>query len=150
MQDKGKIIAGIIIFLALLCIPVMVSQASGNADYVPEPQINMDAINEFMAENYPDVTYDNECVESTEYMRVQHMTLLFKWRSWTVRDDSRGDPGAGVSYYTAADGQEWAMSLTETCLGCHTDRTVFCDLCHQYTATQPNCWDCHVDIPEGS
>jgi len=148
MQDKGKIIAGIIIFLALLCIPVMISQASGNADYVPEPQVNMDIVNDFMAENYPDVIYDDLCIESTAYMRLNHMSLLLDWRAWAVREDADGDPNE--SYYTAEDGQKWFMSLTETCLGCHTDRTIFCDQCHLYTATQPNCWDCHNDIVGGS
>jgi hypothetical protein len=137
MQNFGKIITGIVIFLVLLAIPVIVTQASGNMDYVTESELQL-----------PDPSVATECIESTEYMRVHHMDLLLKWRSWAVRDDSRGDEN--ISYYTATDGDEWFMSLTETCLGCHDDRDAFCNVCHDYMAVQPNCWDCHNDVSEGS
>jgi hypothetical protein len=39
------------------------------------------------------------------------------------------------------------MSLTGTCLDCHSDKEKFCDACHTYSAVDPYCWDCHV-IPE--
>jgi len=143
MQDAGKIVIGIVIFLGLLTIPIWVTQASGNADYVPEPQVDMEVVENFMAKNYPDVVYDGECVESLDYMRVNHMKLLIDWRQWSVRTDTEGDPG--VSYYTATDGTKWYMGFAKTCLGCHNDRDVFCNQCHDYTATQTNCWDCHSD-----
>lgn len=143
MQDAGKIFIGIVIFLALVSIPIWVTQARGEADTVPDPQVNMDVVAEFMAENYPDIDYDNECIESTDYMRLNHMKLLMGWRQWSVRDDTHGDPH--VSYYTAEDGQEWFMSFTETCLGCHNDRAAFCTQCHEYTATQTGCWECHFE-----
>ena len=151
MQDLGKIIIGIIVFLVLLSIPVIVTQATGNADYVPDPQPpSQDVLDNFIAENYPDFTdYDSSCIESKEYMRLNHMNIIYDWRAWAVRDDADGDEDS--SYYTSLDGKkEWFMSLTETCLGCHTDRDVFCNRCHEYTATQPNCWNCHNDVSEGS
>jgi len=141
MQDFSKIVAGIIIFLVLLSIPVIVTQASGNSDYTPDPQVDMNVVEDFIADNYPYMDYDGECVESTDYMRKNHWRLLFDWRAWAVRDDADGDKG--VPYYTATDGDEWFMSLNETCLGCHNDRDTFCNQCHNYTGIRPNCWSCH-------
>ena len=129
MQDFGKIIIGIIVFLVLLSIPVIVTQASGNADYVPVLE-------------YPEG--ETECIEDTEYMRVHHMDLLIKYRSWAVRDDADTDDPGDV-YWTDKDGNVQPFSLTGTCLGCHGDRDTFCNVCHDYMAVQPNCWDCHVD-----
>ena len=37
------------------------------------------------------------------------------------------------------------MSLTNTCLGCHSNKAQFCDQCHNYLEVTPYCWDCHVD-----
>lgn len=149
MQDIGKIIVGIIIFLVLLSIPVIVSQASGNADYTPDPVLpTEEEVENFMeSTGYFIGSAEYRCVESIEYMRVNHMKILYDWRAWAVRDDADGDED--ISYYEDKDGNLWFMSLTETCLGCHTDRNVFCNQCHEYTATQPNCWNCHND-PEGS
>lgn len=136
MQNSGKIIIGIIIFLAILSIPVIVTQVSGNANYVPDPQ----PPDEEVVEAFSGST-DYECMESTEYMRVNHMKLLLDYREWAVRDDNRSDPGD--IYYIDANGNKKVFSLNGTCLGCHTDREVFCDVCHDYTATQLGCWDCH-------
>ena len=76
-------------------------------------------------------------------MRASHMTLLAEWRDRVVRD--------GVRTYTGADGRVVRMSLSGTCLGtCHTDKTAFCDRCHDYAGVKPACWDCHVVPPAGS
>lgn len=159
MQDAGKVIGGIIVFLALLSIPIWVTQAAGNANEVANPVVDPEVVNDFMAENYPDDVADYEsfiesnenydgCIESTDYMRLNHMKLLMNWRQWSVRDDTKGD--LGVSTYTSEEtGIEWFMSLTETCLGCHNDRDIFCNQCHEYTATQLGCFECHVE-PEGN
>lgn len=130
MQDFGKIITGIIIFLVLLSIPIIVTQASGNADYVTEDELVL-----------PDESVATECINgySAEYMRVNHMDLLFDYRAWVVRDDASGDPG--MIYWP--EGTDQPFSLNGTCLGCHTDRETFCNVCHEYADVQPNCWDCH-------
>jgi hypothetical protein len=39
------------------------------------------------------------------------------------------------------------MSLEETCFSCHDDKSNFCDSCHDYTAVDPYCWDCHAFDP---
>jgi len=40
---------------------------------------------------------------------------------------------------------EFDMSLSNTCLSCHTNKAEFCDKCHGYASVDPYCWDCHVD-----
>ena len=41
------------------------------------------------------------------------------------------------------------MSLSNTCLDCHSNKTEFCDRCHDYASVRPYCWDCHIDNPKG-
>ncbi len=83
------------------------------------------------------------CVEPVAFMRASHMTLLADWRELAVRQ--------GVRTYTAADGREFEISLSGTCLRCHRDKAKFCDRCHDYAAVSPGCWDCHVvPAPGGS
>ncbi len=81
-----------------------------------------------------------ECVAPTAYMRASHMKLLVQWRDRVVRD--------GVRTYTDRHGRVVTMSLSKTCLGaCHTDKTTFCDRCHDYAGVKPTCWNCHVVPP---
>ena len=123
MYDAGKIIAGIVIFLVLLTFPVWYVAATGEADSVPEPII---------------ITEEKQCIESAEYMKENHMAMLNEWRDKYVRD--------GVRTYVASDGKEYLMSLTGTCLGCHPNKTEFCNPCHDYTGVDPYCWDCHTEL----
>jgi hypothetical protein len=77
------------------------------------------------------------CVEDTSYMRTSHMVLLQQWRDAVVR--------SGRRMYRATDGRVVTMSLTGTCLrACHTDKSAFCDRCHDYAQVKPTCWTCHV------
>ncbi len=124
MHDANKILIGLVIFFGLITLPIWYNVASGKADYIPEPEIITDA---------------KHCVEPTPYMRDKHMELLNTWKESVVRD--------GARTYTAMDGQEYKMSLTGTCLDCHSNKAEFCDRCHSYTGVKPYCWDCHV-VPE--
>jgi hypothetical protein len=124
MYDAGKIIPGLVIFGILLTSPIWYSAATGGISRVPEPEI---AANE------------TQCVESADYMRQNHMHLLEQWRQMVVRD--------GEHTYVASDGQEYEISLTDTCLKCHSNKEEFCDQCHDYAGVKPNCWDCH-NVPE--
>ena len=124
MYDAKKIIPGIIIFLLLITFPVWYSVASGNTDYVPEPEI---------------ITEEEQCVEPAQYMRDNHTDLLSEWRESVVRE--------GIRTYVASDGQEYDMSLTRTCVDCHSNKAQFCDQCHDYVGAKPGCWDCH-NLPE--
>ena len=67
------------------------------------------------------------------------MKLLAAWRDDVVREGKRT--------YTAADGRVHPISLTGTCLECHSNKKQFCDRCHDYSGAKPACWSCHI-IPE--
>jgi hypothetical protein len=126
MYDGGKIITGLVIFGVLLTTPIWYSIATGGISRVPEPEIS---------------TSENQCIESAQYMRDNHMDLLDQWRQMVVRDSEH--------IYVASDGQEYEISLTDTCMKCHPNKEEFCDQCHDYAGVQPNCWDCH-NVPEGN
>ena len=81
-------------------------------------------------------------MEATEYMRKNHVDLLIRWRDWVVRD--------GALKYVASDSREYTMSLTQTCLECHSNKDKFCDRCHDYLRVSPRCWDCHNVPKKGS
>jgi hypothetical protein len=94
--------------------------------------------------------YDG-CVKDRAVMRAEHMSLLIDWRRSVVRE---GDESC-----IEINGQQYAKSLTGTCLECHTDKQKFCYRCHEYanalpawpsrgsTTTRPGirCWNCHVE-----
>jgi len=125
MYDKGKIITGVIIALLLVTFPLIYLAASGDGGYVAEPAQPVD---------------EEQCVEPAEWMAENHMKLLDEWRNTVVRGDDR--------IYIASDGEEYFIGLTETCLGCHTDKAEFCDVCHNYSGAEPKCWKCHISGEE--
>lgn len=86
------------------------------------------------------VTEEEHCVLPVQEMRDRHEELLNDWKKSVVRE--------GDSIYVASDGQEYSMSLTGTCLDCHSNKAEFCDQCHSYVAVTPSCWNCH-NLPEG-
>ena len=122
MYDSGKIIAGLVIFLGLVTFPIWFNLASGEAAQAPEPKIVTDA---------------TECVAPVEYM-----ALLNEWRDLVVRDGNR--------VYVSHTGEEYNMSLSNTCLDCHSNKAEFCDQCHVYLAVTPYCWDCHLEQKENN
>lgn len=124
MYDAGKVIVGLVIFLALITFPTWYNVATGQASYVPE-----------LAKA---VKGDN-CVMDTIYMKASHMDLLNQWRDAVVREGKR--------IHIGPDGKKYNMSLSSTCLDCHTDKEGFCDKCHNYMSVDPYCFDCHV-VPE--
>ncbi len=126
MYDAGKILAGLVIFLVLVTMPVWWNLATGAE--VRAPQLVL-----------PEG--QTACVLPTNEMKASHMELLNEWRDLAVRQNDR--------VVTTWDGRMYRRSLTETCLGCHKDKASFCDRCHDYVAAKPYCWDCHV-APKGS
>jgi len=120
MSDRTKIALGIAIFLVLVLFPVWYNLAMGKAGF--RPDIVKPA--------------SGKCVMDTPYMKTMHMDLLNQWRDEYVRE--------GKIMFKAADGKEYVKSLSNTCLDCHSDKTTFCDRCHNYTGVDPYCWDCHV------
>ncbi|MFA4837128.1 MAG: sulfate reduction electron transfer complex DsrMKJOP subunit DsrJ [Dehalococcoidia bacterium] len=130
MYDKGKIIIGVIIFLAVFTIPFWYSQATGDADKSP------------YADTSKLIAEGKTCVEPADYMREHHVKLLTDWRNDVVR-------GADTIYTSEEYGTTFDKSLTNTCLEqCHTNKSQFCDQCHSYVGVKPNCWSCHNVVEE--
>ncbi len=122
MRDRALIFTGLFVFLALITMPIWWDAARGTTSKGPEPVLP---------------AKEKSCVAPTEYMKTSHMQLLIDWREQVVRSDNRT--------YKAFNGKTYKMSLTGTCLGCHTDKAQFCDRCHNYAAVNVVCWDCHID-----
>ncbi len=128
MYDGGKVVLGLALFAALCTSPMWVSAARGGGGAeAPELELPPPA--------------SGKCVRDGAWMRNSHMELLNSWRDEVVRE--------GIRRERLADGREIERSLTQTCLGCHTDKTQFCDRCHDYVGVKPFCFDCHVDKAGG-
>lgn len=125
MHDAGKIILGLIVFLCIVTYPIWHNAMSGKAGYIPAPKVAPEK---------------KQCVEPKPVIRVIHRDLLTDWRDSVVR--------RGMRTYLAADSKTYTMSLTRTCMNCHTDKAEFCDQCHNYMGVAPRCWDCH-NFPKG-
>jgi cytochrome c len=125
MYDGGKIIIGLIIGIGLFLSPFIYN--AGSSAKAPDPQLTEKA------------KEAKVCVAPTRYMRESHFTMLDEWRNTVVRDGER--------YYKSADGKIYYKSLQVTCMNCHSDKTKFCDQCHNYMDVSPYCWDCHF-VPE--
>lgn len=125
MYDAGKIIIGLVIFIALVSFPIWYDAARGDIPISADPKI---------------ITTEKECVAPTEYMRANHMDLLNQWRDAVVRE--------GVRIFTAESGRKFEMSLSHTCMDCHSNKSEFCDECHTYAGVDTYCWDCHVEPEE--
>jgi hypothetical protein len=129
MRDAGKIIVGLIIFLVLMTSPLWFNALSAGS--VARPELS------------PPPNGSEECVEGVEYMRAFHMDLLNEWRDEVVREGNR-------DYVSTTNGRTFDMSLSRTCMDCHSNKSEFCDRCHTFTAVSPYCWDCHVEPKEAS
>jgi len=122
MNDKGMIIAGLVIFVAIFTFPFWYNHLK--AAEAPEPILSQKA------------KAAKTCVEGKAYMRTEHMQLLNQWRNNVVRK--------GLREYKARDGKTYVASLSNTCLKCHDNKAEFCDKCHNYASVTPYCWDCHT------
>jgi hypothetical protein len=128
LYDGGKIIAGIVVFLIVASVPFWYGR--GKAVSPPDLKLDTPAIERLK---------EKLCVEPAPYMRANHMKLLSAWRESVVREGNRS--------YKATDGKVYKISLTGTCLECHSNKDQFCDRCHDYAGAKPACWNCHI-IPE--
>lgn len=125
MYNSRYIIIGLVIFAVLISIPFWYN--AGQPTEAPKVSLDTPTIQ---------ALEEQECIEDTEFMRSNHMELLADWKISVVRD--------GNKVYVAEDGQEYMMSLQNTCLDCHSNKEEFCDACHKYAEVEPNCWSCHV------
>ncbi len=122
MRDRGIIVAGLSLLLVLITFPIWYNLAAGTTSKGPDPKLPVQ---------------EKTCVAPVDYMRTSHMDLLMTWRDQVVRQH--------VRTFTADDGKNYTMSLTQTCMKCHANKADFCDRCHGYAGVAPTCWDCHVD-----
>ncbi|MCP4347065.1 MAG: menaquinol oxidoreductase [Desulfobacterales bacterium] len=132
IYDKGKVIIGLLVFVVIVLSPFLynlgVLALQGKTPPVPEPKLTDKA------------KAAKVCVRSTEYMKAEHMQLLDVWREEVVRNGKRT--------YINSSGKSFDMSLSNTCLDCHSNKAEFCDRCHDYASVRPYCWDCHIDNPK--
>jgi len=119
MYNSDKVIPGIIVFILFFTLPMWLN--FGGAKAIPRPELPKG---------------EKRCVESKDYMRSYHMKLLLKWRNMALREGRRT--------YIGADGKEYVISLQNTCMKCHKSNEKFCDRCHKFVATHPDCWHCHI------
>jgi hypothetical protein len=122
MYDSVKIIIGLIVFVGLFTSPFWYD---ANSKAGERPDIIL-----------PTNENQKECIESAAYMRSNHMVLLNVWRYDYVREN--------IVNYKASDDKEFNISLTKTCMNCHSNPSQFCDRCHDYMDVSPYCWDCHI------
>jgi hypothetical protein len=157
MYDGGKIIVGLIIGLGLLLFPFYYD--AGKAAKAPEPELTAKA------------KEAKECVAPTQYMRAWHMQLLDDWRHTVVRDGERYYDTKRKPWKERLDkrvleywrrfvakekegekefkgGKAYYKSLQVTCMDCHSNKSKFCDQCHDYMGVSPYCWDCHIEPKE--
>ncbi len=155
MYDGGKIIPGLIIALCLFLSPFLYN--AGKAAKPPEVELS------------PKAKEAKECIAPKAYMTVWHMQLLDNWRHevvrngdrfynseqdlwWNLRFDyrlmenwRRFVSGVGEEEKVPGKaGKVYYKSLQVTCMDCHSNKSKFCDECHNYLGVTPYCWDCHI------
>jgi hypothetical protein len=131
MNDKKWILIGLVIFVGLFSFPLWYNIAIKAGKAAPAPEV-------VLTEK---AKAAEKCVMSTAYMQAEHMQLLDLWRHSVVRNAERE--------FVNPEGKTFNMSLSNTCLDCHSNKAEFCDRCHNYASVRPYCWDCHIDNPKG-
>jgi hypothetical protein len=126
MNDRKYIITGLVIFFAIVTFPFWYNLGKA----APGPEVKMTE----------KAKAAKVCVMPTSYMRAEHMQLLDLWRHNVVRNAER--------VFVNTEGKEFNMSLSNTCLDCHSNKADFCDKCHNYASVRPYCWDCHIENPK--
>ncbi|MBS3970532.1 MAG: sulfate reduction electron transfer complex DsrMKJOP subunit DsrJ [Clostridia bacterium] len=126
MNISRNIIIGIAVLVILFTYPFW----DGLGKSAAAPEVNLDTpVIQGLA--------DKKCIEDVEFMRANHMQLLSDWKVSVVREGNR--------IYVSESGMEYAMSLQNTCLECHSNKEEFCEACHVFADVTPNCWTCHVE-----
>ncbi len=119
-----------VLFLAVVALVSMVTMTVAVSD-VPRPDIPRGQ--------------GEHCVEDTDFMRRNHMTLLMRQRDETVLKGVRSKQ----------------HSLKE-CISCHvvhgsdakpvtaSSPKHFCRSCHDYAAVKIDCFQCHASRPDAA
>ncbi len=129
LYNAKLIVPGLIVFLVLVTLPLWYNM--GKAAPAPEVKIDTPVIKKMV---------EKQCILPKLEMRTGHMQLLNDWRTQVVRNGNR--------VYVAPDGKRYNMSLQNECMRCHSNKSQFCDQCHNYaglaSASTPYCWTCHI------
>ena len=128
VYNKFPVLIGLAVFVILATSPLWLN--AGRIIGPPKPSLETPAIQKLAQQ-------ERQCVLPTAEMRATHMQLLITWRDQVVRTGDR--------VWVSPSGKKFEPSLTNTCLGCHSNKAEFCDQCHNYAAVVPNCWGCHLD-----
>ncbi|MFW6239927.1 MAG: sulfate reduction electron transfer complex DsrMKJOP subunit DsrJ [Thermodesulfobacteriota bacterium] len=126
LYNKEWVIAGLAVFAVLATFPFWYNHGKA----APAPEVELTEKDK----------QAKQCVRPTEYIRNNHMQLLDLWRDTVVRE--------GIRIYENEEGKRFNMSLSNTCLDCHSNKEEFCDRCHEYASVDPYCYDCHIDKPK--
>ena len=130
MRNKTNIVVGVLVFLIVVTSPIWLNLGKNAEASEVEVSYDTPAINALSEE-------DRHCIYDTEYMRENHMEILHQWKVQVVRDGNRT--------VVTPDGEEYEMSLQNTCLECHSNYDEFCEKCHDANGVDPNCWTCHTN-----
>lgn len=126
MYDKNKILAALLIGMAIILLPFWLNIGSKNI--MPDPKLSEKALQA------------KYCILPKDEMRSTHQVLLVKWRDLAVREAKR-------VYYSKYTNSEYEISLENTCMNCHANKKDFCDQCHNYAGVtggvSPYCLNCH-------
>jgi len=128
IYNRNQIFIGIAVFLVVVTLPLWSNL--GKAVPVPQPKLDTPKITATPEK-------ERKCILDTAFMRSNHMQLLEDWRNQVVREGKRD--------FVTPSGKKILASLSNTCMDCHSNKTNFCDQCHNYVGVVPNCWGCHLD-----
>ncbi|AFQ43618.1 sulfate reduction electron transfer complex DsrMKJOP subunit DsrJ [Desulfosporosinus meridiei] len=123
MYKGGRIIASLVIFVGIFTIPFFYNLGKANAG----PEIDAKQLADFQS------------IEPSVNMIANHPQMFNQWRDELVRN--------GKTVYVNSEGKEIDISI-ENLEGADPSGQ-FCVSCHDYTAVEPTCWDCHSG-PEGA
>jgi hypothetical protein len=135
LYDLKYILLGLVIFFGLGISPLLPNL--GKTVPPPSPKLDTPAILKLPEK-------DRKCVMPTPYMRANHMQMLVDWREKVIRShEATGTQDDRM--FVNPEGKKFLASLSNTCMDCHSNKSQFCDQCHNYVAVTPNCWGCHQD-----
>ncbi len=120
MYSTKWVIAGIIVFLIAMTLPVWYNAAMG--EQITPPKL-------VLPKN------KKHCVESESYMIADHMELLVKWREMNVRK--------GEGFYISKTYDVPYKTQLVQCFQCHKSYNDFCGKCHNFVGVRPYCFECH-------
>ena len=147
--DANKIFIGLCIFMGLIVLPLVYNLALGSGGKGGKRPVLQKAADSQPAGSAlkQALTGRKDCLmTSAARMREEHMDALNVWRDEYVRDGKVLHKGKFDKW--PGSNKPIHKSLSKTCLGCHADKTKFCDRCHDYAGVKPYCWECHV-VPGG-